>query len=604
MCTLFGLNIFKNVKNTVMDFVVKNIDLLITLSIYILLTTIYKAWCISTLATLLGLIVVVSFIGKFLRKFENRSRTILTLNFIKSGKGLSSKTIATLAYVLKILVIVFIMVLGYAIAFAKPYYLIALVVIGSSILFTYHLPQIYIAFASSQRKIDAEVELPYVLIFLRAITPLRLPIYEFLREIEDSVALKSFAKEIKLARKVSSVTSTSFLTSLDMVAANHPSDKIRDLFRRVIGAAISMGDIRDVTERVFEEVYTWFESKVSGLVEKFTIIVGTALFAYFFAPILIASITPVIGGVTLFLVIIILSVQVFAFFMLYALVSSYYPSSLVVKPPKTLFFVGEAALIISIAIPITNIFMAITMNYLSNTTLIFILLAILAIPTILSEKEILKSRFYDRFVKMASDALSLSAATGENPAILLAEYSKRFGRRMIRFVRSIVSSYTSTTLRKALVLRAPSIYHASFIETLTTLLRLGYIPESLKAFAASYERLNIAVSRVRAFANTLEGVMIGLSALVGAFLVYLANVYSYMANLIKGVEMPKTIAVITFDPRVYTVIESLSILSLILTSVFVGKVRGGSVLYSFRTAILMLIVFLLARFIASIIKPF
>jgi len=103
---------------------------------------------------------------------------------------------------------------------------------------------------------------------------------------------------------------------------------------------------------------------------------------------------------------------------------------------------------------------------------------------------------------------------------------------VVRLTKAITVSYVSEKLKKGIVLRAPSTFHAAYLETLIAVFRLGATPEMLKLFTASYERLNTQVSRIRSFSRTLEATMAGLVAVVGGFLTYVDRVFTSILGLI------------------------------------------------------------------------
>ncbi|MEM1526924.1 MAG: hypothetical protein QW775_03055 [Ignisphaera sp.] len=572
---------------------------------YVAIITLTNSWNIASAIALILSILLVSLGDTIFDRFEQNTRDLMISKYIYTGRGLSSRRVKLLTRILKNFVLGIVLFLGYILSYPVTYgvvppllLLVAFGVLSVSALVIYFFPKISIVFWISQRKTDVEVELPYALVFLRTLAPLRLPVYELIELIEESVSLKAFAKEVKLAKKISSATSTSFLTALDTLTANHPSEKMREIFRRIILVAASMGDIKEIAEKVFEEVYTWFESRISALVEKFTIIVGTALFAYFFTPIVVAAIAPIIGASTLPILVFILSIQLLAFFVLYTLITSFYPTSLVIKPSRVSLMVGGIFIVSSLMLAIANIFLNILGLGINDKILIVMFAVFLGIPILFTEKEIRRAKFYDRFVQMSSDTLSLVAITGENPAKTLLENSKSYGDKMRRFVTVIVSGYTSPALRQALIAKAPSLYHATFIETLVTVLRLGFKPEALRTFATSYEKLNIVVGSARGFASMLETVMIGLSVVAGGFLAYLDKIYNNLWSLIMKVGVVGSTTVIFAQmPSIYAIIDALTVLSMLLTSMFVGKVRGGSILYSFRAALAMVVFYAVAKYI-------
>jgi archaellum biogenesis protein FlaJ (TadC family) len=465
------------------------------------------------------------------------------------------------------------------------------------------LPSLLVYTWSSQRKTSVEVELPYVVILLRVLSALKMPIYEILSLIENSIALSASSREIKFARKIATITRTSLLSALDRVFANHPSERVVNYLRRIITAAVTHADYSGVAERVFDAIYAWFESRVSGLVGNFTIIVGTSLFVYLFVPVIVSAIAPVFGGGLLMILGVSLTMQVFVFFTLYASIMSLLPSSLIIKPSKRLKIASTIALIGVVSIVLYNVFslvagreLPVNWGYVTLGLIVGFTIPVL----LLSELEFRRVVFYDMFVRVSSEALSTAAATGENPVSLLERSAVRYGKRVVRFTRTITTGYLSERLRRGIITRAPSIFHAAYLETLLAVFRLGATPEMLRLFTVSYERLSTQVSRVRGFARTLEAIMAGLVAVIGGFLAYIDRVFTRILELLReatsatGFTVPLAVP-FTYDPKIYLLLDNLSLLSLLFISIFIGCVRGGSYTYSFRSFTLMLILYIVFK---------
>jgi len=153
---------------------------------------------------------------------------------------------------------------------------------------------------------------------------------------------------------------------------------------------------------------------------------------------------------------------------------------------------------------------------------------------ILSELEYRFVKLYDLFVRATSESLSLAATTGENLVSVLERSAVKYGRKITRLTRTITMGYLSEKLRVSIVARAPSLFHAAFIETLINILRLGATPQMLRLFTSSYERINNLVSRARGFARTLEAIMIGLVAVVGGFIAYIRKVFEYIVGVVES----------------------------------------------------------------------
>jgi len=295
------------------------------------------------------------------RKYKEYTRSLMMRSLMSTDRGLKSGEIRALRNALAIT-----MVLVAALSAATALYtmlagfnvvLIASTFIAMCTLATILLlPRLLVHSWRSQRKTSVEVELPYVIIMLRVISALKLPIYEIISLIENSVAFPALAREVKFARKIATVTRTSLLNALDRVFANHPSEKVANYLRRIITAAVTHGDYSSVAERVFDATYSWFESRVSGLVGNFTIIVGTSLFVHLFIPVIVAAVAPVMGGDLLIVLGVSLTMQVFTFFTLYAIVLSYFPSSLVVKPSSKLKVASLLAIVGGAGVVLLNVF--------------------------------------------------------------------------------------------------------------------------------------------------------------------------------------------------------------------------------------------------------
>lgn len=545
-------------------------------------------------------------VSRLAEKYRRQSLDLMVGNLLYAGKGLSSRSLSALSLLFQLSIMGTTLVSGFALFYSLVLGfrqdLIALALVMAVVVLVVTLaPRLLIGFWASQRKVNVEVELPYVLILFRVMTDLRLPIYDVFKYIEESLVLRASSKEMKLARKVATMTSTSFISAVDTIFANHPSEKIRELVRRVVLAATTMGDVKDVVEKVFNDVYSWFEDKVEKLSEKFTIIIGSAIFAHMFIPIVVATLAPVVGGGLINVLIATLSLQVIVFFILYALITSLYPSSFVIKIPRGGLYSTLASYAIVLAILLYSILSSITGEYrVDEPTIALILMLSLLPATLISEVELSRVKLYDSFVRLASDALSLAAVTGENISSILGRLTRKYSKGVTKLTTNVLSGYASTALRGAIISRAPSIYHASFIETLTITLAYGSSPDTMRALSTSFEKLNTIVSRVRGLARMLEALMIGLSAMTGGFLAYINNVYAYIHELVvqAGAHGP-TLGLVAYDPRIYGLLNSLSLLSIVLISMYTGKVRGGSVLFGLRPASLMILVYMASRYILS-----
>ncbi len=573
----------------------------------------FSAGCLNPLSLLLSAAagVLVAALGRLFDKYEEGAKKLMVESLLVAGKGLKTEELEKLRLVLRLLAASSTALACFTVVYAvSAGFNLLLFTATASVLAVLALaalaPRLLVYYWSSQRKVAVEVELPYLLILLRVVSALRLPIYDVLQLIESSVALPASAREVKFARKVASFTSTSLLSALDTVYLHNPSSKVSELLRRVVISGSAHGDIKSVVERVFEEVYSWFEARLAGLVEKFTIIAGSSLLVYVFAPVVVATVAPLFGGGVFALLGLVLSAQVFAFFALYAMISSLYPSSLVLRPTTKTTAASLAALAASYALLVYNTFsQPAGLKPLGLLELVALLLAISLPPLILSELELRRASTYDSFVRAASDALSLAAATGENPASAIERLSRRYGKRVFRLAKTVTTSYVSSGLRQRLVARAPSMFHASFLETLFAVLTLGSTPEMLREFSASYERLFNTAQRARGLFRTLEALMAGLAGILSGFFTYLRRVFAEVAASISGVQgvaqVPIGLGYLNagFIYQVFALLDNLVLASLLFMALIVAKVRTGSLAYYARSYVLMLVPYIVLRLLLA-----
>lgn len=542
------------------------------------------------------------------RVYAESTRRYIIANLLRAGRGLKSESIQFLARLLQVVLVLIIGFSLFVVVYTGIYgfnvfILIPLLALFSILIVVILLPRLLVYSWISQRKTDVEVELPYLVILLRVLSVLKIPIYDVISIIEKSISLPASSREVKFARKIATVKASSLLGSLDTVYANHPSEKISSYVRRVVIAATTHGEFTEAAERVFDAIYGLFESKVASLIGSFTIIVGASLFVYLFLPVIVAAIAPVMGGSLLLVLGVSLTMQVLVFFVLYAVIANLYPTSLVVKPSRRLRITSFISILTPLFLTLYNIFsLLVEREPLSEQLYIAMVMASTLPGFILSELEYRFVKLYDLFVRATSESLSLAATTGENLVSVLERSAVKYGRKITRLTRTIAMGYLSEKLRVSIVARAPSLFHAAFIETLINILRLGATPQMLRLFTSSYERINNLVSRARGFARTLEAIMIGLVAVVGGFIAYIRKVFEYIVGVVESARTGYSIPLIlpfTYDPRIYSLLDNLSILSLLFISILIGVVRGGSYTYSHRSFILMLLIYTLAKIVVG-----
>lgn len=530
---------------------------------------------------------------------------ISTSRFLDAGRMLSERF--TAMYVTSTQVLGFLtsllITLGTTIGFIHGYIPLTLFVITVilAVLFGVVLvfPSLYISFTASSRKTSCEVELPFLLLFFRVLSSTHLTLYDILNAIERSRALRAWSEEVRNARRMASVLNASLLTAMGIISENHPSRVVRDIFKRILSVSISTGYLRDVVERAFGHIYTQLEARLSGLTEKFTIIYGVLIFALLFTPIVFAVVTPLYGGNIAMSFFIPLVVSVLFFFMIYAVVSSIYPSAFAINPPRLLVYIsviGFIGPVVLIAMQALSMFMGASSALATHVIALGVVLTTTPC-TIYAELWLKKVSLYDKLIRFVSDVISISVSLGENFVSVLERLAPRYGRGVEELTRRLLLGYYVEPVRERILRDAPSLYHATFLESLFQALLMGAKPEMLKSLATSYEQLINVYSKLHSLARAQELMLLGLTAMVSVFMGYVRTLFTTYFNMLKSIGgrggwILNIQHFINFNPVIYDVLTCAILISLVLASIIVGKLRGGSPLYAFRTTLLLLLLYI------------
>lgn len=572
-----------------------------TVTLY--LTYVYRCSLVHLILSILPLPVLAIKSKVIFDRLSKRDRDYILNFFIIAGRGLKPSIIKfkniVLLNLLNLLISLSIFTFLHLMLYGLELSLVITIsILALSTIFVHYLTHIVILFIKHGRQTAVDIEAPYFFILVRVLSSISIPFYDILSIAEKSVSLKAFAKEIRFARKIATLKNLSLLTALDTLCQHHPSNIVREYVRRIAIAASSTGDIVSVAEASFEAVYTMFESKVSMLIERFTIVIGTALFVYTFIPVIIAVLAPTIGGGIYYAIVVTFSLQVLTFFILYGIITYYYPSSLVIRYNRSTIILTITSLMLVILLNTYSLIYHLVSFRSIDLAIMYIVSILLLVPgAVVSEKTYRQALLYDRFTRTASDAASLSVITGENYLSVLERLSAKYGEKVARLVKRIATSYTSETLRKAVVHRAPSIFHTSFIEILTYILLYGASPVMLKPFVNSYERIVNIILRTRSLATSIEIMLVTLSAIIGGFIAYLDKVFRDIHTITMEIQFPGSgfARLFTYNPLIYGLLDALTIFSLILISLFIGKIRGGALAFSFRSTILTLLLYITAK---------
>ncbi|MEM4718362.1 MAG: hypothetical protein QXE81_06390 [Desulfurococcaceae archaeon] len=575
---------------------------LIALLLYLVILKLYEF--LNPLVVVVSLIaVIIVSVIPFSKHVESKYHKLMLNKFILSGRGLSTRKIKIVLETTRIIIVVLIANTSLLVTVGSPSVcviglinLLLLLLLIIILLAPIMLIQLWI----SQRRTNSEVEIPYIIVLLRVLSTLKIPLYQMLQVLENSACLSAFPRELSLARKISAVSSKSLITTLQEITNKHPSRLVRDLLSRIFNSASSIGDVKEIIDGVFANVFQWYESRILSLTDKFTMITGTAIFIYFFIPLIASSIIPIfIGNYTYFSLIPIIGAQILAFLILHGLISKVYPSSLIIKPAKSLFVLGSLIITLNISLIIAQVLLIVNRVIVLKYEYLFIVQITTFTPMLFITERFLSTRnFYDKFIEVASDALNLSASTGENPVTTLIETANKYGKKMLFFTRALVNSYVSESLRASFIKRAPTLYHASFIESLIIIFEHGWTIDSIKGLTLYYGKLRPLIDRLKGFSTTLEYILISLASLMGGFLEYMRKIYLSITELYsEPLGFTYQSATIRVDPVLFHGLDCIILLSFIMVSMVIGKTRGGSVMYMFRSALLMLVIYTVSKII-------
>ncbi|MEM0199062.1 MAG: hypothetical protein QXX72_02115 [Desulfurococcaceae archaeon] len=484
-------------------------------------------------------------------------------------------------------------------------FVIALLLAATSV-----LPMLQVKFTVASRKTGAEIELPFLLLMVKVLSSTHLTFYDILKAVEKSLVLKSWSNEIRSAVRYASVLGTSLITAMSAIAEKHPSSTVRDIFRRMITVAVSVGTVKEVADKAFGQVYAKLEARLSGLVEKLTIINGVLMFVYLFIPILLVIVAPLYGGDLLTVLVLPLAFFTLFFFVVYAVTSSIYPSAFEITPPRILLYLGLSvyAVVATLAIATGAYIVATKDTSFMVLTLSVIPLLLVAPVTTYSELWLRKARTYDKFIRMTLDAATVSASLGENLLSVMERLAPQYGRDVENITRKVVLAQTSDYLKADLIRDAPSLFHAAFVEVLLYSLSLGAKPEMIKELAASYEHLINVYSKLNSVSRTQELMVLGLVGMLSWFIGYIRGLFSQYLDLVRkasvqGAWSVNVEAYIRFNPLTYDVLWCVVILALLFLSIIVGKMRGGSPLYGFRTMLVLLAILSTSLVLSQVVAP-
>jgi len=478
---------------------------------------------------------------------------------------------------------------------------IAIVALTASAVLSLFLTRIIGASLISARKTSAEVELPFLLAFMKVISATHLTFYELLDIISDSEAFKWWSQELKFAKKLSRIMNISMVNTLELMASAHPSKTVKEMFTRLAIAGSMIGEIREVVERVFSYIYDKLTQKIASLVDRLDILNGLLLLGFMFMPIILTTMSPLIGMQPISIIGLILIIEAPLAILVYALLSAIYPSGFAVKPSTMLVLLSVASVLVILIVG--GIYLAPIITApptkldvqpgIPLELFFVIVIAALTPTTILSELLYRHVETYSLLIKLSTDVAEVSVSLGENFVMLLQEKAPQYGERVQRLARNIATGYISPYLRKVIIASAPTIFHASFVEMLMYALLFGAPYTALKSMMETYEALLKIYDRTKSASRTLEGMIVSLAGMLGFFVEYLAKTFASFARTVTAairvagaMQIPPMVRSFIVSGGLFSIVSVVTMISILIVALLTGKTRGGTLVLGFRTALL------------------
>jgi len=540
---------------------------------------------------------------------------------LRLGRGLPPYVMKVRMLILEVSLLGIVAVVSYVLTARIQFNFLTVVValaLAASAAVSLFLTRIIGASMISTRKTSAEVELPFLLAFMKVISVTHLTFYELLDIISESEAFKWWSREIRFAKKLSRLMNISLVNALELMASAHPSKTVREMLARLAVAGSMIGEVREVVERVFSYVYDRLTQRIASLVDRMDIVNGLLLFGFMFLPIILATMSPLVGMTPASILALILIIEAPLAILLYAMLSALYPSGFAVRPSTTLVILSAASLLVIAAgggaylAPVVSAPPAKTDVQPGIPLEVFfaVVAAALVPPTVLAEMLYRQVEVYSSLIKLSTDVAEAAASLGENFVTLLQEKAPQYGERVEKLVKNIASGYTSPYLRKVVTVRAPTIFHASFVELLMYSVLLGAPYAALKSMTETYEALLKIYDRTRSASKTLEGMIVSLAGMLGFFVEYLAKTFaSYARSVAEAMRSAGTAAIppmvrsFVVSYGVFSTISIVTIISILVVALLTGKTRGGSVVLGFRTALLAFLVYAAATLAVRYFVP-
>ena len=406
----------------------------------------------------------------------------------------------------------------------------------------------------------------------------------------------------------------SLFQTISVISDTHPSKLVRDTFKRIVIVGNLSGTIRDVVERTFAFVYNKLDNRLNRLTDNLDMINGVLMFGFMFTPILMAIMAPLSRMSSVGISIMVMAIEVPTAILMYAVLTAVFPSGFAIKPSTGTTILATFSMLLVFVV--TGIYVGPILSYslsphsqaeylfnppkpgMSIEVYTAIVTGLLFPPAIVGELLYRKVNLYSTLIKITTDVAEVSASLGENFITLFTRESHRYGKSARTLVRSIVEGYQTPIFRKVIVSKAPTIFHASFLETLLYTLMIGAPATVLKGLTESYESLTKIWDKTRSISRTVEGMILSLSGVLGFFLEYMHKIFMGFAQSIHSATrnggatfISSVTNILSINPTVFVTLSAITSISIVVVSLMVGKTRGGSLIFGFRTALVAFLIY-------------
>ena len=521
--------------------------------------------------------------------------------FIKSGWGPTRLTLSIQQFLASVSIIGMIVSLIYGIISSRRggFSILSLYMyVGFSLLLALSLfvDTIIVNIKVSERKTSVEVEFPFLLAMIKVLSETHLTLYDLLETIKNSRALKAWSSEIRKAENMAVATGSSLITAISFLAENHPSEIVRSLFKRIIIVGDLTGSIGDVSERIFSYIYEKFKDKMEGLKSNFDIITNLVILLLVLIPIML-MILPVTSPETpssIFTQLVFIGLTVF--FLSYLLLSQVYPDGFKVNTPLSLQVIVAVSYILVMIIMIVES-APILSSWKTEPPLpilqyYMVLTVLIAIPALAGELVYVNVRVYTRLIRAITDAIEISARSGEPFLNVLKRIAGKYGSRVKTLADMLSEGYNIDVYRRTIVERAPTIFHASYLETLMIALSIGAPLSALLALSKAYESLVNAWEKGVSFSRIFEFYMVMASSIDLAFAEMFGKSMVSIFHLFRsgGLSVPLALPFLMRDlTPIYTMFLVVIPPIIALTALIMGKTRSGSLAFGGRAGLIVLL---------------